>query len=353
MGIRLTCKRILNVLRAECSYALSLAKIVHVQHLPTFVSIEPANFCQLHCPECPVGNSQIRSAETGENYAHHERKSVMEWQDYLAILGKISPVIHTLILHWQGEPLLNKNIAEMVRAAKAEGLYVMLSTNGQLLNEELARSLYDAGLDRIVISIDGFSQETYEKYRAEGSLKKAMDSLRHRSAKVIELQTLALRSNESEWPWIRSHFRQLGADQFTLKTAQFYDYENGNEQMPTDSRFCRYQKDKNGRYSLKKNLRILPNSLYPIFAKIHAHSCHRLWTGCVISTSGNVYPCCYDKAHSYPMGNLLTQSLEEVWHSDAANSFRHTFVHGNSANSGNTSSANFGEAFSICRNCIR
>ena len=69
-------------------------------------------------------------------------------------------------LNSDGEPLLDKKIAERIRKLKDIGMkHVNISTNAQLLTKERAQELLEAGLDDIRISLDGFTKETFEKVR--------------------------------------------------------------------------------------------------------------------------------------------------------------------------------------------
>ena len=118
---------------------------------------------------------------------------------------------------------------------------------------------------------------------------------------------LRLSSNEHEWQWIRQHYRTLGATRLVFKTAQLYDYQNGHPLMPSDERYSRYKKGEDGKYHLNRQ---------------HKRSCYRLWSGCVVTTMGEVLPCCYDKAGEHAFGSLLEQTIEQVWHNKNANDFR-------------------------------
>jgi len=296
-------KRILNILQAETSYALSLLGIVRVRHLPTFVSVEPANFCQLHCPECPVGTKD------------NAKKELLSQERFAHILQQIKDTTHTIQFFFQGEPLLNADLPEMIKAAANEGIYTIVSTNALAVTPLLAERLMKAGLSRIIVSIDGLSEESYCQYRVGGSLHKAMEGLLAlRQAKDntgsrthIELQMLRLKTNEHEWKQVAKKYRKMGADSLTFKTAQLYNFENGNPLMPSDERYSRYAKDQNGKYHLKKR---------------QSRSCHRLWTGCVITVTGEVLPCCYDKAANFAFGNIFTQDIATIYHGIKANCFR-------------------------------
>ena len=89
--------------------------------------------------------------------------------------------------YFQGEPLLNKDLPQMIREAHEAGLYTIVSTNAQALTPQMAEALVQAGLDRIIISMDGLTEETYSAYRIGGSLeqcKKAVAYLQKAKNKV-------------------------------------------------------------------------------------------------------------------------------------------------------------------------
>ena len=301
------------------SYMLSLAGVVRVRHLPTFVSVEPANFCQLRCPEFPVGMRDRKAVSD-------QRNGRMSMEVFQGILDQVQATAHTMQFYFQGEPLLNPLLPEMIARAYQAGLYTIVSTNAQALTPDLALALVRSGLNRIIVSIDGFSDESYAAYRVGGSLEKALGGLsylndarqQHRSSIRIELQVLRLRTNEKEWHWIRQNYRKLGATHLTFKTAQLYDYQHGNALMPTDLRYSRYKQNKDGTYYLHRSW-------------LHRHwintPCYRLWSGCVITTKGEVLPCCYDKTGQYTFGRLSEASLSALWHNDKATAFRRCVLH--------------------------
>lgn len=301
-----------NLLRAEWHYLLAGIGIERFTHLPVFVSVEPAGFCQLSCKECPVGQSHnVQSRRT------------LPISLFRHILSELSSYVYTMQFYFQGEPLLCRDLPEMIRLAHDEGLYTIVSTNAQALTEERANALVQAGLSRIIVSMDGLTQASYGAYRQGGDVKKVIDALRflreakteHNSHITIELQCLLLRSNENEWSDFKRLYCSLGADTLTFKTAQFYNFENGNDLMPTSERYSRYKKQKDGTYRLKRSKRI----------------CHRIFTGCVISADGKVLPCCFDKEKRYEFGQMtLDSSFSTIWHSERANLIRRQVLHSKS-----------------------
>ncbi len=310
-----------NLLRCYGSYALSLWGIVRVRHLPAFLSVEPANFCPLRCPECPVGMAGGRPT-TGEKPA---RLRTEVWQE---VLRQAAPYAHTVQFFFQGEPLLNTNLPEMIREAHEAELYTIVSTNAQPMTEEMADALVDSGLRRIIISMDGLTDATYNAYRVGGDREKVLSALRwlneskrRRKSRhpIVELQCLRLRTNEQEWDTLRHSYRSLGADRLVFKTAQFYDYRHGNPLMPGDLRYARYTLSADGTYRPKQTL------LQRLWRK--SSPCFRLWAGAVITTGGDILPCCFDKAHEHAYGNLLVEGLAAAYHSPKADAFRREVLH--------------------------
>lgn len=312
----ITIRRLWNAIRSRLYFQLSRLGFNYVAEGPTFVSVEPAAICQLRCPECPVGCAGGRSVEA-------EKAAFMPMSLYRQVVENIAPTAHTLQLFFQGEPLLCRDLPEMVRLAHELRLYTIISTNGQAMTPQLARDLVEAGLDRIIVSVDGLSEESYAAYRVGGSLQKALSALRYlREAKratgsrvTIVLQCLRLKSNEHEWRELRRRYRELGADRLEMKTAQFYDYEHGHPLMPTDPRYSRYKPLQT------TGQRPSNNFIYRRKRPYHNY-CYRLWSGCVITTTGEVLPCCFDKAHQYSFGNIREIPFPWLWHTVEADAFR-------------------------------
>lgn len=83
-------------------------------------------------------------------------------------------------LQFRGEPLLDTRVADMVRYAKKKGIIeVMLNTNATFLNEELAKNLIEAGLDKIICSVDGYTKEVYESIRIGANFESVLDNIRY------------------------------------------------------------------------------------------------------------------------------------------------------------------------------
>ena len=328
MSVALTRSRFTNALRCYWNYALSRFGLVRISHMPLFVSVEPAAICQLRCPECPVG--QAKTATLTDRFTDRpEEKSDDRVQTELPLmprevwertLAEIRETAMTIQFYFQGEPLLNKDLPQMIAEAHAAGLYTIVSTNAQALTEEMAQALVAAGLDRIIVSMDGLTDESYGAYRIGGSLEQCKAALRwlrkskiknQKSKILIELQCLRLKSNEHEWGEMRRVYKTLGADRLVFKTAQLYDYADGHPLMPSDPRYSRYIQGKDGKYH-RRQLR---------------KGCFRVWSGCVITTNGDVLPCCYDKAHAHAYGNNKESAIGELFRNAISLAFRKAAIH--------------------------
>lgn len=315
-----TWRRIVNLLRCRLSYALSCAGIVRVRHLPEFISVEPADWCMLRCAECPVG-------QASGGRARHTLSPGL----FRRLLDQTGDRLHTVQFFFQGEPLLCRQLPELIAEAAERGIVSIVSTNAQLLTPQLAEQLLRAGLNKIIVSIDGLTQSSYEVYRAGGSLERALAGLRavadareRTGSRVeIELQCLRLRSNEHEWERFRREYRRLGATKLSMKTAQIIDFRSGSDLLPSDSRYVRYRIGKDGEWHRKKAYR---------------NRCARLWSGCVVDAEGQVLPCCFDKRREHVLGRIEEQSFQDIWFGEEADRFRKTIVQRR-------------EAVEMCKNC--
>ena len=115
----------------------------------------------------------------------------------------------------------------------------------------------------MIISIDGASQETYESYRKKGDLSQVLQGTRNilkwrrqqnRKGPKVVWQFLVVKPNEHEIPKIRKLAKEFSVDKVAFKTAQIYDYENGNELIPSIDKYSRYRLGNDGTYSIKNKL---------------------------------------------------------------------------------------------------
>src|SRR5712675_1266490 len=132
--------------------------------LPVSISIEPTTSCNLRCPECPSGLRAF-TRPTG----------MMKRELFESVVNQLAPSLSYLIFYFQGEPYLHPHLLEMIRLASQKKIYTATSTNAHFLDDEASRETVESGLDRLIISLDGTTQETYQSYRIGGKLDKVME----------------------------------------------------------------------------------------------------------------------------------------------------------------------------------
>jgi radical SAM protein with 4Fe4S-binding SPASM domain len=232
-------------------------------------------------------------------------------------IDQLSKDLLYLIFYFQGEPYLNPSFLDMVAYAASKGIYTATSTNAHYLNDRNAKRTVESGLDRLIISIDGTTQDVYEQYRVGGKLEKVLEGARNivkwkkelnSKTPFVFFQFLVVRPNEHQLDDIRRLAKDIGVDQVRFKTAQVYDYRNDpNGLIPVNKKYSRYRMDSNGERVLKNNLE---------------NHCWRLWHATVITWDGLVVPCCFDKDAEHPLGDLKGKPFKEIWHDERYVEFR-------------------------------
>jgi radical SAM protein with 4Fe4S-binding SPASM domain len=304
---KLTPRRVWNGVKVLSSYYASIISKKPVQWgLPVSISFEPTTSCNLRCPECPSGLRAF-TRPTG----------MLEKDFFSQTIDEIHKDLLYLIFYFQGEPYLNTSFLDMVKYASDKGIYTATSTNAHYLNDEAARKTVESGLDRLIISIDGTTQETYKQYRVGGNLEKVIEGAKNivkwkkelnSKTPFVFFQFLVVKHNEHQIEEIQQLAKGIGVDEVRFKSAQVYDYENDpNQLIPTIDKFSRYKKNKDGTYTPKNKL---------------ANRCWKLWHANVITWDGLVVPCCFDKDAMHQLGNLKNQSFKTVWNNDNYKQFR-------------------------------
>ena len=319
---KITARKILNASKVLISYYLTRYSSSIIQWgLPFTVSIEPTTACNLGCPECPSGLKQF-TRPTG----NLKQDFFRTWLDQ-----QYRDLIY-LIFYFQGEPYINPDFLKMVRYAHQKKIYTITSTNGHFLNDKNARETVLSGLDRIIISIDGTTQEVYEQYRKHGKVEVVLQGAKNlvkwkrklnSSTPHIIFQFLVVRPNEHQIEEVIELANAVGVDEVKFKSAQVYEYKYGNPLIPENENYSRYKKQVDGTYTVKNKL---------------LNHCWKLWHSCVITWDGRVVPCCFDKDAKHQLGNLNENDLSAIWKKEPYQDFRKKIKAGRSS-------------IDICKNC--
>lgn len=313
-------KKLSNFILINISKKLKLTRILGY---PLTLMIEPTNICNLKCPLCPTGAGLIK-----------RKKGFMTFNNFKKIIDETGDyIIHLRLWNW-GEPLLNKEIFNMISYAKTKKIFVNLSTNSNFLTEEFAERLIDSGLDELIISLDGASEKTYNQYRKGGDFNKIINSLNflikekkrlNKKFPYIKLQFIIMKHNEHEIQKIKSLSRELGVDELVFKTVGVMDYfskEDIRKYLPANKKYSRYNMQRND-----------------IVSKVKIKNwCDFIWEEMVINWDGSVVPCCFDMNNLFVLGNAFSDKIKNIWNNKRYISLRKTILKDK-------------KNISLCKNC--
>ena len=311
-----------NFIKIETSRVLSLVvRKQVVWGVPYTISIEPTCLCNLRCPECPTGSGKIWRENVN-----------LDWLLYKKFIDEMKATTLHLLLYFQGEPFMNRDIFRMINYASERKIFTVISSNGQFLDEQISVEIVQSGLDRLIISVDGTDQETFQKYRVGGELSKILNGtrslkeikkVRKKIIPEIIFQFLVFRHNEDQVRLFRKFGRESGADRVWIKSAQVINPDKALEIIPRNPVYSRYSFSQKGEIKIKVRLR---------------NKCKRLWRTCVVTTDANIIPCCFDKEAKYRMGSIKATGFRDIWNGGQYREFRRKVLNNRSETD-------------ICRNC--
>ncbi len=257
---------------------------------PYFMVLDTISFCNLECNCCPTG----RKTNT-------RTKTIMPLNKISEILNYFGKYLKEIVLFNWGEPLLNPYILDTIKEIKKYDIYLSLSTNLNVdINEQKAHELISSGLDHLICSIDGITQETYEQYRKKGDFNKAFNNLKllikakkdlNLTTPFIDWQFLVFKHNEHEIKQAEQIAKEIGVDNFDLRAPWC-----PTEMVSTIDKYNNYIIDNN-----KQN-----------FKSVDKY-CNWLWNAIVINANGSVSPCCSVENESEDFGNIFTTPFYKLW----------------------------------------
>ena len=256
-----------------------VAKYDYVPSFPIHLDIETTEECNLKCVMCVHGITGVKN--TGMIDMGFARQTI----DQAAAGGTKS-----IKFNWRGEPALHKGLEELVAYAKQKGiLEVQINTNGIPFTRKRAEALIDAGLDRIIFSMDGATKETYERIRVKASFDKLMSNIKMfheiREAKgrkrpFIRIQMVKMRDNQNEVDQFLEMWKGI-ADDIAVKDVT--DRGQGGQLHVGDQ------------------------------ITTGRRRCNQPWQRMIVARDGKVFPCCSDWDRTYEIGDANRDSLKSIW----------------------------------------
>jgi len=289
-------KKYINLIKALISHFILKPEILN--YLPPRIYVDPTNICNLRCPLCPTGRKEFG-----------RKPGYMRFENFKKIVDEIGETLFEIDFYFWGEPLLNKQIFKMIKYAHEKNIRTRISSN---LNFDFSvEELVDSGLDELIVSCDGASEETYRKYRVGGSFSKVMEKIREiqeykrknkRKNPRIVWQFLVMSHNEHEIKKAKKMAKELGVRLriLPIRAGLGYDIINdhrGNKYINwIAKKITRYKKDGSRKFKIK--------------------SCLFLWFQTFVNWDGSISPCCGAFYEKDDFGNVFIQKFKDVWNGE-------------------------------------
>jgi radical SAM protein with 4Fe4S-binding SPASM domain len=308
--------------------------------LPTYVQIEPVGQCNLRCQMCSI---QFR--KDGPPYGP---PAFMKFETFTRIVDEFV-TLETLHLQGLGEPMMHPCFFEMVEYATRKGIRVTTNSNLTLLNQKRAEQCVNSGLERLHVSIDGSTAQTYDRIRVGSRFEQVVRNLelvleaRRQLGSIhphLNLVMVVMRQNLHELPdlvrlahqwsveqmFVQHLCHDFGESSLPAHYQPMRDFVQSETLLEEDIQRVEYYFDeaRNVARELGVNLR-LPRTR----PRIHPPGtpgqkrCDWPWNGAYISYQGYAMPCCMvSTPDRINFGNIIEQGVDQTWNSEPFESFR-------------------------------
>ena len=316
-GILMKPKAILNFFLVEFQHRF--LKNSYVAGFPYHLTIETGNFCTLHCPLCPTGQGKEDLPKGFLTFANF-KKIIDEFGDYLLVLE---------LYNW-GEPFLNREFLKMIRYARDKNIIVTTSSNLNIFDDKTCRKLIQSGLNLLMVSLDGASQETVETYQRGNNFAKVINNIKkivkekrklNSRKPLLQWKFFVTKFTEKEMPKAKRLAKEIGVDHIEFAkilcdmSQRFFldpesQFENVKEWLPHDERYSAY------------------DNILKIRKKALKNDCSSLWTRSVMNWDGTIFPCCNVYGKKWGFGNALEEGFTTIWNNDDYRSSRERVANG-------------------------
>lgn len=270
---------------------------------PTQLLIETTNVCNLSCPMCTTAVGQNES---------ERKKGYLSLDDFKRMIDRAERYVNSVGLFFGGEPMLNKDLPAMVRYARAKRIETFFSTNATMLTDEAIEEILGCGLDKMTISFDGLSRETYEKYRVGADFHDVYAKIQRLARRKrekglarphLQLQFIVMKHNQHEVARLAEAKRDLGVDEVVVKAVAIptWIYDDAGK---VNALFAEWLPEK--KWSKYKG------AAAGAAVKGKQNRCEWLRKG-VVHWDGRMSLCCFDYDAKHVYGNLLTAPLARIW----------------------------------------
>jgi radical SAM protein with 4Fe4S-binding SPASM domain len=288
-----TPRKIANLLLVEAEYRL---RRTNVRGHPYIIIVDPLNVCNLRCPLCPTGIDDLG------------RKGMqMSWETFTRVIDQAAPYAYEVNLHNWGESILHPHIFDMIEYSNSRNIATNLSVNLNRISEENIDRLITSGLEYLVVSIDGISNDIYIKYRVKGNLDTVLTNLetliRRRtelgsSTPFIEWQFLLFKHNAHEVEKAREVALAMGVNKFRI-ISPGVPFDSPDPAALRREWFIQDSADDEAGYW-----------------KPLAKSCMYLYRSFTVNPDGKTAPCCIVYGNRNDFGDACVNEINEIWNNE-------------------------------------
>lgn len=269
---------------------------------PFIIFMDPASACNFQCTFCPTGHHDL-IAETGRY------QGVMKFDVFkkaIDSLAEFDKPIKVLRLYKDGEPFLNKRLAEMIGYAKRSGYveYIDTTTNGSLITPERLRPVLNAGIDKINVSVDGMNEDTYAKFTG----------YKFDFARFVENVKWLYENRGSCEISVKIPTELLGEAERQKFFDTFGDY--ADRIFVENFAPCWPNFDVEGHTGVQISRGIYQQEIGG------TDVCPYIFYGCSVNADGLVSSCFLDWQRKLIIGDVRYHGLKEIWNSDKMNALR-------------------------------
>ncbi|MDE7177486.1 MAG: radical SAM protein [Lachnospiraceae bacterium] len=275
-----------------------MEKLEECEKFPKYVEVETTDRCNAQCPMCTKAISKNEHISVMGDALFE--KIVNELKDY-------TEWIEGVTIQWMGEPLLDRNLEDRIKALKDIGIKkVMLSTNASLLNETRCENLLKAGLDDLRLSIDSIKKETYQIVR---------HGLNYET--VMENALNAIKVRDKVRPQTQIRVRMI-------------DLEETHDEIDEWLRFWnQHLQEGDLAQVMPQHTTALWNNNTSVREHWIDEPCISLFSTAVINAGGKVGLCCIDTELDNEIGDINRNSIKEIWNSEKIKKYRQMHLDGN------------------------
>ena len=306
---------------------------------PVCLYLEVTNRCNLLCETCP------RTFET------LEPPQDMTWELFTSIVDQF-PSVARVVLHGVGEPMLVKDLPQMIRYLKDRGVYVLFNTNGTLLNPKKFQELIDTGLDELRVSVDAADRKTYLAVRGKDFFNRIVRDVGKFTAfqaqvgsatPKVSIWLTGLKETVQQLPEFVRMAANMGVREVHLQRLVFDDAGFGMARAE-NSLFEQTQAEEEqaiaAATAIGAELGVMLDasgatepgvSLKNKDGETPWATCRRPWSLMYFTAHGRALPCCIApfsaRGYSnYTLGDATQQSLREIWNGDLYKDFRQSLL---------------------------